>query len=242
MRVKAVVAYDGTGYGGYQIQKNAPTIQGELESALAQLAGASVRTLAAGRTDAGVHAVGQVIAFDLEWRHSLEGLQRGLNAVLPAQISILDLQESAPGFHPRYDARRRWYRYRIYRGATRHPFYQRFYLHVSRSLSIVEMQAAAQMLVGRQDFYAFGSPPQGDNAIREVFRADWREEEELLRFDIEADAFLFRMVRMLVGTLLRVGRGDLDTASFAEILRTRDRRRAGPAVPASGLTLMGVTY
>lgn len=242
MRIKAVVAYDGTGYGGFQRQKNAPSIQEELERVLERLTGVPTQVLSAGRTDAGVHAEGQVIAFDVAWRHPLGDLRRGMNALLPSQIAVSRLEVVAPTFHPRYAAVRRWYRYTLYRSTERNPLVARFSLHVARPLDVVAMNRAASMLVGRQDFAAFGSPPVGENTVREVFRAAWTEQGLWLYFDIEADAFLYRMVRLLVGTLLRVGEGVLTPEDFGDILRTRDRRRAGPAVAAQGLCLKAVFY
>lgn len=242
MRVKAVVAYDGTGYGGFQRQKNAPSIQQTLEETLAKLTGTPTRLLAAGRTDAGVHADGQVVAFDTAWRHSLAELHRGMNALLPEQIAVKRLVEIDPAFHPRYDALRRRYRYTIYRGAVRNPLVARFSLHIARRLDVDAMRAATHILVGYRDFGAFGSPPSGVSTVREVYLATWIEEGEWLVFDITANAFLYRMVRMLVGTLLRVGYGRLTPEAFGEILRTVDRRSAGPAIDARGLCLMEVTY
>lgn len=242
MRVKAIVAYDGTGYKGFQIQKDVPTIQGELERVLTQLATVPIRILAAGRTDAGVHAEGQVIAFDLIWRHSLGNLHRGMNALLPEQIAIKRLERVVEDFHPRFDAVRRGYRYRIYRAAVRDPLVSRYSLYVSEELSIPAMQRAAQALLGVHDFRAFGSPPQGDVTIREVFEASWQRIDDWLLFDIIANAFLYRMVRILVGTMLRVGYNSLTVENFQEMLRTGDRRNAGPAVAAQGLTLRAVGY
>jgi len=242
MRVRAIVAYDGTGYGGFQRQRNAPSIQAELEQALAALTGAPVRLLAAGRTDAGVHAEGQVIAFDVTWAHPLTALERGLNAQLPEQIAVRELVEVAPDFHPRYAARRRWYRYTLYCAPVRNPLVSRTSLYVAHPLDSAAMQAGAAYLVGRHDFAAFGSPVKGDNTVREVFRAEWQAAPPWLFFDIEADAFLFRMVRMVVGTLLRVGSGALTPAAVGEILRTRARRQAGPAVAARGLCLKAVMF
>ncbi len=243
MRVKAVVAYDGTGYGGFQRQRNAPSIQEVLEKALSRLTGERIHLLAAGRTDAGVHAEGQVVAFDTSWRHPLPALQRGVNALLPEQIAVLDVEAVASDFHPRFDARRRWYRYTIYNAPTRHPLVSRYSLHVRRPLNREAMQAAAAMVIGRHDFAAFGSPPQaGGTTMREVYRAEWSGESPWLYFDIEANAFLHRMVRMLVGTMLRVGYGALSPANFGEVLRAQDRQHAGPAVEARGLSLKAVFY
>lgn len=242
MRVKAVVAYDGAGYGGFQRQKNAPSIQEELERALEKLTGATCRLVAAGRTDAGVHAEGQVIAFDVEWRHALPDLRRALNAVLPQQIAVTQLESAPPGFHPRYDALRRSYRYTIYRGAVRNPFAARFSLHVARTLNLEAMQAAASLLVGQHDFAAFGSPPVGENSTREVYCAAWTQQDMWLFFDIEANAFLYKMVRMLVGTLLRVGYGVLPPTVLGDLLQTPARGKAGPAAPPQGLCLKRVLY
>lgn len=242
MRIKGIVAYDGTGYGGFQLQQNALSIQAELERAIGHLAGSETRVLAAGRTDAGVHALGQVIAFDLDWRHPLEALLRGMNALLPEQIAVLELAETGESFHPRYDARRRHYRYTIYCSPVRSPFASRTSLHIGRSVDREAMQQAAAYVVGVHDFAAFGSPPVGDNSIREVFAASWSWQDPWLFFDIEANAFLYRMVRMLVGTMLRVGYGSLSLEQFRRILDTQDRREAGPAIAAKGLCLHSVTY
>jgi len=242
VRVRAVVAYDGTGYGGFQRQKNAPSIQAELERALEKLTQTSCPVLASGRTDAGVHAEGQVIAFDPAWRHSLSDLQRALNAVLPAQIAVLHVEVAAPTFHPRYDALRRAYRYTLYCGAVRHPLVANYSLHVARTLNLEAMRAAASLLVGRHDFAAFGSPPVGENTVREVYSATWTSQDAWLYFDIEANAFLYRMVRMLVGTLLRVGYNVLSPEAFGQILHGRERRKAGPAAASHGLCLRYVSY
>jgi tRNA pseudouridine38-40 synthase len=242
VRVKAVIAYDGTGYSGFQIQKNAPTIQEELEHALVRLTGCETRVLASGRTDAGVHAEGQVIAFDTEWKHSIADLQRGMNAVLPEQIAVRALEQADSAFHPRFDAVRRYYRYTVYWAAVRNPLAARYSLHVTRALDLRAMQEAARHMIGRHDFWALGSPPQGNNAVRDVFRAAWSFEDPWLFFDIEANAFLYRMVRMTVGTLLRVGYGALTPDAFGVVVRQRDRAGAGPAVAAHGLCLKAVTY
>ena len=242
MRVKAIVAYDGTGYSGFQRQSNANSIQAALEAALAELFGAAVPVSGSGRTDAGVHAAGQVVAFEVLWRHELASLHRAMNALLPEAIAVLSLEAAPDDFDPRRDARSRWYRYRIYNAPVRDPLSNRYSLHVPRALDVEAMQAAAASLLGWHDFSAFGSPPQGANAIREVLRAEWQQVGAWLTFDIIANAFLFRMVRMLVGTMLRVGYGALTPQRFAEILQTQNRSGAGPAARACGLTLMAVQY
>ena len=242
MRVKAIICYDGTGYAGYQRQLNAPSIQADIEHTLNKLTGEDVRVLAAGRTDAGVHAAGQVIAFDTSWKHSLKELHSGLNALLPDQIAAVQVEQVVETFHPRYDALKRHYRYTIYQTAVRDPLVSRFSLHYKRELDHKSMQTAADTLVGQYDFSAFGSPPQGNNAVREVYSARWLFDDPVLTFDIEANAFLKRMVRMLVGTLLRVGYGALTSDQFRVNLHTLSRKNSGPAVAPEGLCLMSVLY
>jgi tRNA pseudouridine38-40 synthase len=242
MRVRAIVAYDGTDYGGFQRQANAPTVQAALEAALAQVTQGTISVLAAGRTDAGVHAAGQVIAFDTAWRHELSDLQRALNAVLPADIAVLEIAEAAAGFHPRYSAHSRRYRYTLHNARVRSPLARRCSLHVTDPLSVALMQEAAQALVGEHDFAAFGRPPQGQVTVRRVLAAEWRGEPPWLTFDIEANAFLYRMVRSIVGTLLRVGRGKMGVEDFAAVLAAGDRSLAGPTVPPHGLCMLEVKY
>ena len=242
MRVRAVVAYDGTDYGGFQRQVNAPTVQAALEAALVQVTQETITILAAGRTDAGVHAAGQVIAFDTAWRHGLDDLQRALNAVLSADIVVQDVEEVASGFHPRFDARSRRYRYTLYNASVPWPLVRRYSLHVASPLDVGAMRRAAQSLVGEHDFAAFGRPPQGDVTVRRVLVAEWNGEPPRLTFDIEANAFLYRMVRSIVGTLLQVGRGKMSEEEFAAVLASRDRGCAGPTAPPHGLCLVKVRY
>ena len=242
MRVKAKVCYDGTGYAGFQRQQNAPTIQAEIERALQKLTGEEIRIVAAGRTDAGVHATGQIIAFDTLWKHTVSALRNGLNAQLPEQIAAVEVEHVDETFHPRYDALRRLYRYTIYRSTVRNPLLNRFSLHCSRTLDLEVMQSAAECLIGQHDFSAFGSPPQGNNPVREVFRAQWSYTDSVLTFDIEANAFLKRMVRMIVGTLLRVGYGGMTPEKFYTTLINADRESSGPAAAAHGLCLNAVNY
>jgi tRNA pseudouridine38-40 synthase len=243
-RVRALVAYDGTGYGGFQRQSNAPSVQEVLEAALERVTGEAGQVLGAGRTDAGVHAEGQVIAFDTDWRHSLADLERALNALLPADVAVRGLAEAAPGFHPRYDALSRRYRYGVYNAATRCPLSRLYRLHVAAPLDVAAMNRAAALLVGEHDFAAFGQPTTGDVTVRRVFLAEWHVgwAPGWLDFEIEANAFLYRMVRSIVGTLLEVGQGRLGVDEFAAILASRDRSRAGQTAPAHGLTLVEVRY
>ena len=243
MRVRAVVAYDGTDYGGWQRQTNAPTVQAALETALAQVGQGAITVLAAGRTDAGVHAEGQVAAFDTDWRHGVGALQRALNAVLPPDVAVRDVAQVASGFHPRYDARSRRYRYTVYNAPVRSPLTRRYSLHVAAPLDVDAMQQAARVLIGEHDFAAFGQPYKpGGATVRRMLLAEWERKLSWLTFDVEANAFLYRMVRSIVGTLLQVGRGEMSVDEFAAVLASRERSQAGQTAPPHGLCLMEVKY
>ena len=243
LRYRALIEYDGTAYYGFQRQREAfPTIQGELERVLGNLTAEPVSVTGAGRTDSGVHATGQVISFALEWRHSPVALQRALNANLPDDIVILQLQETSATFHPRYDARRRGYCYHIYNAPWRSPLRRLRSWHVSRTLDLEKMNRAASKLVGEHDFATFGRPPQGSNTVREVFGARWERQGALLLFSIEANAFLYRMVRSLVGSLVAVGDGSWTIDDFNFALRACDRSRSAAAAPPQGLYLVSVVY
>ena len=249
---RAVIAYDGTEYSGFQVQADQRTIQGELERALQRLSQGFVRVHGAGRTDAGVHAQAQVISFRADWAHGPEALQRAMNAVLPQDIAVRELSGAEEGFHARYSASGRVYLYSIYHGQVRSPLWQRFAHHVAQPLDLAAMNEAARFLWGRQDFAAFGQPPCGENTVRTMYRAGWQVpalgqgwstgSPPLWQFEIEADAFLRGMVRRIVGTLLAVGRGELTPPGLAEILASRDISRARASVPACGLCLWQVYY
>jgi tRNA pseudouridine38-40 synthase len=241
-RYKALVAYDGSAYYGYQRQAAQPTVQGEVEKVLYNITRRMVTVIGAGRTDTGVHALGQVIAFDYDWPHGEAAMQRALNARLPDDIVILEMVEAAPDFHPRFDAQRRAYRYYIYNQAVRHPRYRLQSWYIRRPLNRERMTVAAAFLIGEHDFATFGQPPQGENTVRHVFSAQWHREEPFLTFSIEANAFLYRMVRSLVGTMKLVGEGKLTVEAFLEALEAQDRSKAGQTAPPQALFLESVTY
>jgi tRNA pseudouridine38-40 synthase len=244
VRYRATIAYDGTGYHGFQRQafEHEPTIQGEIERALVKLEQPSVAVMGSGRTDAGVHAIGQVIAFEAEWRHEARALQRALNAALPSDISVLSLTEAALDFHPRYDAVSREYVYTIYNAPVRHPLWRLYALHVAEPLDVQAMDAAAAACLGEHDFAAFGLPTAGQATVRRMMRAACRAELPLVRVELEANGFLYRMARGIVGTLLAVGRGKLTPEQFQAVLVSRDRSRAEAVVPPHGLCLTRVNY
>lgn len=242
-RFRALVEYDGTAYFGFQRQiAGQPTIQSQLEQALSQIVREEIVVTGSGRTDSGVHATGQVISFDSEWRHSPADLQRALNANLPADIAILQLDSAEPIFHPRFDARRRAYEYHIYNAPVRSPLRRQRSWHIAKLLDWERMNQAAACLPGIHDFATFGQPPQGEVTVREVFEARWERQNEFLVFFIEANAFLYRMVRSIVGSLKAVGEGNWTVEEFEAALAACDRSRSGKVAPAQGLTLVSVTY
>lgn len=255
VRYRAVVAYDGTRYYGFQRQAgDTPTIQGALETALARVTQQSVTVTGAGRTDRGVHATGQVIAFEVVWRHLTHDLWRAVNANLPDAIALQTLAEAVADFHPRFDARSRMYEYTLYAAPVRQPLLNNMAWHVptQQPLDIAAMQQAAEMVIGTHDFATFGQPPQGENTIRTVMRSVFeplpnaRPEVQMLRYTIEANAFLYRMVRRMVGTLVRVGTGQLSLAAFEAAFSAADgsgaQNRAEQTAAAHGLCLVRVTY
>ena len=243
-RYKAVIEYDGTDYAGFQRQTNGPTVQGELESALAAINdGNAVGVLGAGRTDSGVHAAGQVVAFDLNWPHGTGPLTRALNANLPGAIAVKSAVECEPDFHPRFWATGRRYRYTIWNAPIRSPLRERYAWQVWPALDVTAMADAGARLIGRQDFAAFGTAPDANgHTVREVREAHWEVFDKTLDFYISADAFLYRMVRSIVGTLKQVGAGEITPDGFGAIVESKDRRRASPTAPPRGLCLIEVIY
>ena len=242
-RYRALVEYDGTDFLGYQIQARGRTVQGEIEKSLNKITRTEVRVDGAGRTDAGVHAVGQVIAFNVAWRHTLEDLHRAFNATLPADIVISDLEVVQDTFHPRFQALSRTYHYFIISQRWPSVMKRRYAHHVSRPLNVEAMAKASRDLLGQQDFAAFGKPPQGNNSIRSVTCADWYvSDDKQLTFKITANAFLYRMVRTIVGTLIQIGMGQGSVGSISEILESCDLTRSAAPAPACGLCLMNVVY
>jgi tRNA pseudouridine38-40 synthase len=240
--IRAVIAYDGADFLGFQWQSAGRTVQGVIEAALAQVTQANTRVVGAGRTDAGVHAQGQVIAFHTAWRHPLPALQRALNAVLPADVAVMQLGLAEPDWHPRFSAIRRYYRYTVLNQPLRSPLERRYAHLVTEPLDVGALQAAAEIVVGQHDFASFGQPTQGDSTVRCVYDARWQREKARLFFDVVGNAFLRGMVRSLVGAMLRVGSGFWPVERMSAVLAARDRAQAAPPAPACGLCLMKVEY
>lgn len=240
---RLLLEYDGTDYHGWQLQPDARTLQGVLETALATVLRHPVRVAASGRTDAGVHATGQVVSFRSEHLVEPRDLRRSLNALTPPDMAIRDVALAADGFDPRRHATARVYEYRIWNQGWRSAFWHRFTWHVPRALDVRAMRFAAAVLAGRHDFSAFqASDCDSESSVRDVMHSGFTEAEGLCVYRIEANAFLKHMVRAIVGTLVEVGAGQRSAASVADVLASRDRARAGQTAPPQGLVLVSVRY
>jgi tRNA pseudouridine38-40 synthase len=241
-RYKVILAYDGTHFLGYQRQGPVRTVQAVLETALRGLGWQGSTVLSSGRTDTGVHAAGQVAAFDLDWSHSEDELVRAINYNLPADVAVREARLAADDFHPRYDAVERRYQYRIYSTPFRDPLRERFAWRVWPAPAADLLQAAAGLLPGSHDFAAFGSPPTPNGTtIRLIYSADWTVEGDEMRFTIRGNAFLYHMVRRLVFVQVQVGQNRLSLDEMNTGLRSAQPLPPGLA-PAQGLTLMEVRY
>ncbi len=241
---KLTLAYDGTDFEGFQrLGRDRRTVQGVLEDALRRLGWQGRSLRAAGRTDAGVHARGQVVDFDLDWKHSLDLLVTALNAHLPDDVAVVGAEVAAPGFHPRFSARCRRYRYRLLCSPTRDPLQERFAWRIWPEPDFDMMQRAAGLLVGERDFGAFGaSPVPGGHTVRRVLRASWQRWDAMWEFEIEANAFLHRMVRRLVAALVDVGMGRRHVGDLEAALAGPALPWQGKIAPARGLCLECVLY
>jgi tRNA pseudouridine38-40 synthase len=244
-----ILAYDGSLFKGFQRQAKARSVQGELESALRRLNWQGRAILAAGRTDTGAHASGQVVAFDLDWPHPISELQQALNGLLPADMAVQSVRMVNPRFHPRYHATWRCYRYQIYCQPVRQPLLERYAWQIWPAAELSRLQEAASLLIGTHDFAAFGTPPRpASSTVRTVFQAAWWEQTPYLVFEITAQAFLYHMVRRLVHTQVQVGQARLEPESIRQALNLPQELpgkgsllRHGLA-PACGLTLVAVGY
>lgn len=243
MRLALTLAYEGGAFHGWQTQPDGRGIQDALESALARVAGHRVDTICAGRTDAGVHAVAQVVHFDTTVQRPLTAWVRGTNAHLPSEVAVQRAIPVGDDFHARYGALRRHYRYLILRTPVRHPLWQHRAAWVHQPLDVAAMREAGRALLGEHDFSAFRSSQcQARSPVRRLERLAIAERDPLLLIDVCANAFLHHMVRNLVGALVWVGMGRRPVGWLAEVLASRDRRLAAPTMAAQGLYLSGVEY
>jgi tRNA pseudouridine38-40 synthase len=247
---KLTIAYDGTDFHGWQVQRNKPTVQGEIVSVLRRLTQEDTQLLGAGRTDSGVHALGQVGSFRTQSGLSALEFHRAMNALLPPTIRIVAVEETGPDFSARWSAKGKVYRYRIYRGKVVPPLLWRYVLHYPFPLDEDAMRDAAVRFVGMHDFTSFAASTGSEdddkerNMQREIFSTELRrtEDGEELWFTVHGRSFLRYMVRKMVGTLLEVGRGKLTPADVDKLYELKDRSKSGPTVPPHGLFMVTVDH
>jgi tRNA pseudouridine38-40 synthase len=241
--IRLVLVYEGTRYVGWQLQPNGVSVQAVLEEAFQRLTGCRVRAVAASRTDSGVHAAGQVVLLPNPSRHDPNTVRRGLNALLPEDISVREAAWAEPGFEPRHHACGKHYRYRIFSAPSRPVFERQLVWHLRRPLDLGVLQVASDLVRGEHDFSAFRAANcPATSPVRSLDRVAWSRRGDELHLDVLGRSFLKQMVRNLVGTLVEVGWGRLRLQDLADILASRDRRRAARCAPAQGLSLVRVFY
>lgn len=242
-RVKLVVAYDGTNYQGWQVQKNGETIESALNRALCDLTGEEIHVSGASRTDAGVHAMGNVAVFDTSVRMPGEKFVYALNQRLPEDIRVQHSCEVSMDFHPRYQETVKAYEYRILNREFPLPAHRFNSYFTYRPLDEKRMQQAADYLVGEHDFRSFcAAGAQVKTTVRTIYRVNVRRDGEVITIRITGNGFLYNMVRIIAGTLMKIGQGDWEPEDMSGILAAKDRLKAGPTAPAKGLTLMEISY
>ncbi|MCA1024322.1 tRNA pseudouridine(38-40) synthase TruA [Halobacillus litoralis] len=244
-RIRMIIAYDGTRYAGYQVQPNGNTVQAELEKALKKIhKGSPVKVTASGRTDARVHAVGQVIHFDTPLEIPLSNWRRALNSMLPDDIQVKQADQPADGFHARYDTTGKEYRYFVRNHPDPDLFRRHYTSHVKAPLNVAAMKQACAYIEGEHDFTSFCSPKTDikGSKVRTIFKADVESSGEEVMFTFKGSGFLYNMVRILVGTLLEVGKGERTPEDIPGILEARSRESAGRTAPPQGLFLWKVDY
>lgn len=241
--IKLKLEYDGTEFFGFQRQKNRRTVQEEFETALKKLFHQKINLIASGRTDSGTHAEGQIANFHVNSGLDLSKIQLGLNHYLPRDIAVVEIREAPKSFHAQHSAKRKVYEYRIFNSPVRSPLARSRSFFFPYPLNLLRMKRAARLLCGKHDFRTFeASGGRRKSAVRTIRRFEVKKEGKIICFTVEANGFLYKMVRSMVGTLLQVGSGKVSLAHFKEILAKKDRNLVGPTAPSQGLTLKQVTY
>ena len=239
-----ILAYDGTSYFGWQRQNNFKSIQGELEKSLKAITGKNTSVIGAGRTDAGVHALGQVANFRIDTHLQSDIIKRALNANLPKEIRVLDVGETTLDFHAQKCAKGKRYAYQIFLGKETSPFCRTYFAQVGYKLSIERMRESAKRIIGKKDFKALSTNPgySLNSTVRTVEHIHISKKRNLLWIVVQGKGFLYNMVRTIAGTLVDAGRGRFSPDDIERIIKEKDRRKAGPVMPASGLFLVRVLY
>jgi len=247
--LKLILSYDGSDYAGWQVQPDAVTVQGTLASAIGRITGEKVLPQGSGRTDAGVHALAQVVTFVTESSVPTANFVKALNDILPASVRVLEAEEAALDFHARHSAQGKTYRYRIYRAAICPPFLARYVWHYPYPLDEGSMERAAARVEGEHDFTSFAAvdPERGRedvpvSNVRRIFSSTWQRQGDELVYTVEGSGFLHHTVRNLVGTFMLVGKATLKAEDLTQILEARHRSAAGATAPARGLYLVNVEY
>lgn len=245
-KYKIIIAYDGTHYGGWQVQPNAVSVQALIQQALTTILRQTISLSGSGRTDAGVHALGQTAHFTTHFAIDISKIRHSLNSLLPADIRILSINEVPQDFHARYTATSKIYHYRLHLDPTPDPFKRQYAYHVPHKVDLKLLQEAASHFVGTHDFTSFANEAHkgsaAKDAVRTLYRLDVVEEPGGVRLEFEGEGFLYKMVRNIVGTLLDVCAGKIDKDQIPTILKAKDRKAAGKAAPAHGLYLVEVKY
>lgn len=242
-KILATISYDGTNYSGWQKQKNSATIQQELEKALEKLAGKHIEARGASRTDAGVHALGQRAAFELDMNISEEKIPFALNSMLPRDICVTECIRVNDEFHPQYDVVKKTYEYNIYNAKFRNPLYSRYSAFVYGELNFERIREGCRYFLGKHDFRAFcAAGSNSKTTVREIYDIYAERNESLIRISVTGNGFLYNMVRIIAGTLIDVGQGRIETGSLSGIISSGERSKAGQTAPPQGLVLKRIYY
>lgn len=242
-RYKLIVAYDGTNYNGFARQPNGTTIVETLEEAVEKIVQHKVYILGAGRTDTGVHAKGQCCIFDSDTKVPVERLAKAINSKLPMDIAVQSVEKVSDDFHPRFGAKRKTYRYQILNSKQRNPFLYKYALMYPYEINLEKMKAAAEKMVGTHDFKCFcAAKTDVKDTVRTIYDIHIYQQDDLISVDICGNGFLYNMVRIIIGTLLKVNEGKLTVDDITRIIESKDRNLAGPTAPPQGLTMLKIIY